>query len=227
MTALIIGQLIAIVLLGVLVAGLLRSHAEILRRLHDAGLGEGTDGTPLQTIEGVAAPRRRAGRHAADIAGETPQGSPVAVSLNRGRHLVAFLSSGCSVCAEFWDAFSGEFSVPGGDGRLLIVTKGADAESPGEVARLAPSGTRVVMSSAAWADHRIPVSPYFLLVEDGAVVGEGSAATWDQVEGLLSQAVADTSTAGRLEHSETALAAAGIRPGDASLYPAGRPEADA
>ena len=39
MTALIVVEAAAIVLLGVLVVGLLKSHAEILRQLHDLGAG--------------------------------------------------------------------------------------------------------------------------------------------------------------------------------------------
>jgi len=39
MTALVVVEALAIVMLGILVAGLLRSHAEILRSLHQLGVG--------------------------------------------------------------------------------------------------------------------------------------------------------------------------------------------
>ena len=39
MTVLVVAEAAAILLLGLLVAGLLRSHAEILRRLHELGAG--------------------------------------------------------------------------------------------------------------------------------------------------------------------------------------------
>ena len=40
MTGLVIAEAVAIALLGLLVAGLLRSHAEILRALHELGAGQ-------------------------------------------------------------------------------------------------------------------------------------------------------------------------------------------
>lgn len=223
MTALVVAELLAIVLLGTLVAGLLRSHAEILRRLHDAGLG----GAEVRhTAVGVAEPRPDV-PPANDISGTTPSGAAAAISVTEGRTLLAFLSTGCSVCAEFWQALRHRPEVPGG-GRIVVVTQGTEAESPALVAEVAPPGVRVVMSSPAWQDYRVPVSPYFVLVDSGATVGEGAAATWDQVVSLLGQAVADgagEATRDRLDRSEGALAAAGIIPGHPSLYPEGRPQA--
>ena len=76
------------------------------------------------------------------------------------------------------------------------------------------------------------LSPYFVYVDgsDGRVVGEGSAATWGQVVDLLGQARADDrgrsardlGIAGggrhRRDRDDAALAAAGIGPGDPSLW---------
>ena len=50
----------------------------------------------------------------------------------------------------------------------------------------------MVMSSEAWTDYEVPGSPYFLLVENGHVTGEGSGTTWQQVRNLLGQASDDT-----------------------------------
>jgi hypothetical protein len=42
--------------------------------------------------------------------------------------LVAFLSSGCSTCADFWESFGGSGpALPFGT-RLVVVTKGVDAD---------------------------------------------------------------------------------------------------
>ena len=51
MTALIVGLTVAVALLGVLVAGLLRANAEVIRALHQMGVNLGPD-TP-----GLAPPR--------------------------------------------------------------------------------------------------------------------------------------------------------------------------
>jgi hypothetical protein len=49
------------------------------------------------------------------------------------------------------------------------------------------------MSSEAYDDYGVPVSPYFVLVDahGSMIVGEGAAASWAQLAGLLDRAVAD------------------------------------
>ena len=93
MTALVVTLAVVVALLVVLVAGLLRSHAEILRTLHDAGLSHDPD----TVADAPAAPRRRAGGapatptsgpspEASDLAGVTPDGDAIAVGVaRRGR----------------------------------------------------------------------------------------------------------------------------------------------
>jgi hypothetical protein len=72
----------------------------------------------------------------------------------------------------------------------------------------------------------VPGSPYFVHVNatTGRVAGEGTAATWEQVVSLVSRAAADARRArvgGRGEERiDEELTAAGILPGDPSLYPA-------
>ena len=64
------------------------------------------------------------------------------------------------------------------------MTKGEDEESISALRRIAPQRrSRSIMSSQAWADYEVPGSPYFLLIEDGRVTGEGSGTTWQQVRG--------------------------------------------
>ncbi len=266
MTVMIVLLTLVVALLAVLVVGLLRSHAEILRRLHELGAGiyddtdsgdGGDSGEPptgsgvrtsaeIRTRPGVPEPRAAAGSVATDahdVAGVTPAGAATAAGVVGTSHttLLAFLSSGCGTCADFWGAFAdGEGTrLPGRDTRLVVVTKGPEAESVSAVAGLTPSGVTTVMSTQAYEDYSVPANPYFILVDgpSGSVIGEGAAATWAQVSNLLGQAATDaghdvggsslqpSAPAGRLtgpERSRRAdeeLRAAGIGPGHASLYP--------
>lgn len=220
MAALIVIEAVAICLLGLLVAGLLRSHAEILRQLHDLG-GDGRQ-HPLAPPVG----RPAAGATAvdgADIAGETPSGDAVAVGVvgSGTATLVAFLSSTCVTCRSFWEQFgtpSGR-DLPG-TGRVVVVTRSSDEESPAAIAKLAPRGVTVVLSSAAWDDYRVPASPYFVLVNgDGRVRGEGTASGWDELRSLLASAMADEATRDDERRADHELLAAGISPGDPRLFP--------
>ena len=81
-----------------------------------------------------------------------------------------------------------------GDARLVLVTKGTDAESPGSVRKLSPGITvPLVMSSDAWDAYDVPVAPFFVLIDgvSGNVLGEGAASNWDQVSSMLQQALED------------------------------------
>jgi hypothetical protein len=236
---------VVLALLAVLVAGLLRSHAEILRALHNlgAGLDPDADGDPDRgpsARPGVTVPRPRAEpRAAVDVIGTTPTGDAVSVSIAGARHstLLAFLTTGCTTCADFWSAFASpdQLRVPG-DARLVVVTKSEEAESLARVRKFAHRDLSVVMSSKAWDAYDVPVAPYFAYVDGptSAVVGEGAAMTWDHLVGMMEQAIADagisTSTRGgrrrradssraREARADRELLAAGIEPGDPSLYP--------
>ena len=103
--------------------------------------------------------------------------------------------------------------------RNVIVTRGADREQRSKLRSLAPAGVPVVMSSQAWEDYAVPGSPYFVLVEDGAVRGEGVATTWDALTSLVGDAVDEQREERDLE---ARLAAAGVGPDHPSLYPGGR-----
>jgi hypothetical protein len=256
MLALVILEGVVLALLAVIVVGLLRSHAEILRRLHDLGAdayGDDRGAEPaIRTQPGVAEPRPSA-TAAFDVEGTTPSGSAVVVGVVDRPHttLLAFLSSGCLTCGNFWDAFrqgAGQ-TLPGRDTHLVVVTKGPEAESLSAVRALAEGPAKTVMSSQAWTDYQVPVSPYFVLADGatGQVVGEGSGTTWAQVSSLLDQACADAGLdptpsrpdPGRRRRSrgpsrmtgpererraDDELRAAGIGPGHPSLY--GQAETD-
>jgi hypothetical protein len=227
MTALVVALAVAVLLLAVLVAGLLRSHAEILKALHELGAGlelDRAEGPVDVTIDGVRAPRRSSSAETADaVSGLTLDGEAVALSLTNGTDtLLAFLSSGCTTCGAFWEAFAEQdVDVPGG-ARLVVVTKGLDEESASALAKRAPRHVPLVASSSAWEGFGVPGSPYFVYVDgSGRIVGEGSAATWQAVATLMGQAQADDAhRRGRLSRErrdDATLAAAGIRPGDPSL----------
>jgi hypothetical protein len=226
-TALVLGLALAVLLLGVLVAGLLRSHAEILKALHELGAGLELDrdapGPVPVTIEGVVPPRPAGSAAPEALTGSTLGGDAVAMSLRGGRStLLAFLSSGCTTCKEFWTAFGADLPAVPAEARLVVVVRDLDEESPSALATLATGDVPVVASTATWDALDVPGSPYFVLVDPGGrVVGEGSGASWPQVADLLGQAHADAgSTAQRRERDEAALRAAGIEPGHPSLYEA-------
>jgi len=222
MVALVSVETVLLVLLLVLVAGLLRSHAEIMRRLGPAAEGPGSvpepaGPQPSATRESVVAP---------ELAGVTPDGDAVKLAFEgagTAPTLLAFLTSGCGTCAAFWDTL-GERRLPA-DVRTVIVAHGADRERPAKLRSLAPAGIPVVMSSEAWADYEIPGAPYFVMV-DQAIRGEGVATTWRALASLVSDAIEDQRDAERpgagerrAERIDETFAAAGIGPGHPSLYP--------
>ncbi len=261
MTAAVIGLTVVVAGLTVLVAGLLRSHATILRRLHeldpagsdpqsDAGLQARAGGPDFRTFPGVPAPPDGPaplpdpvpGAPAADLSGVTPTGESVLVRTTgmATDTVVVFLSSGCSTCQRFFrDLADRRLSLPPRT-RVVIVTKGPEEESPSAILEVAPPGLDLVMSSQAWADFRVPGSPYVVAVDgrSGRVKGEGTGPSWEQVARLLAQATGDLGylTTGtdhrhrpigdldREARVDRELLAAGVLPGDDSLYPdGGRP----
>ncbi len=249
MTAIVSVETVLLVLLLVLVAGLLRSNAEILRRLTSGEVGQ-PDGPPVPALE--TAPARAPGAAAPALAGPTPSGDAVSLDFaasGGAPTLLAFLTSGCGTCAGFWAALGARplpFAV-----RTVVVTHGAERERPGRLRDLAPRGMPVVMSSQAWRDYGVPGAPYFVLV-DGAIRGEGVATTWDALSSLVGDAIEDAresvptdptarpaaglnaagltaagANAGggtaRAHRVERTLAAAGIGPEHPSLYPVPAP----
>lgn len=226
MIAVVVAEFGAIILLGLLVAGLLRSHAEILRRLHELGAG-------LDDSDHDAAPQPLTlsgrlvdvGAEAAayDVAGERLDGASVSLSVRGARHdtFLAFLSSSCSTCRPFWDAFADTPSVPGG-ARLVVVVE--DDDNVGRLRRLAPDDVTVVRSTSAWEEYGVPGWPHFVYVDGptGRVVGEGTGQTWDRVRDLIEHAIGGREVMpdprDNAERIDRELAAAGIGPGHPSLY---------
>jgi hypothetical protein len=228
-TVLVACETVLLALLVLLVAGLLRSHAEILRRLGPPS-GEGEEGADT----GLPSPARRATttRRGNEIVGVTLEREPVKIGFGEGypATLLAFLSSGCAVCESFWNDLRDEnrpAALPA-DIRVVAVTKDPSDESPSRLHALAPVETPVVMSSAAWDDYGVPAAPYFVYLEGGSILGEGSANGWTQISSLVRDSIEDRAFAdggeARTRSVDRALSAAGIGPGHPSLYPAGGPE---
>ncbi len=225
MTAVLIIEGLAIVLLAVLVIGLLRSNADIMRALHDLGVRD-----PATTPSGVVVPRAPTSNGGVtDVTGLSLAGSAVHIGVAGTKHatMLAFLSTGCSACVGLWEGLGARdllSDLP--DVRLVVVTKSRDAESQSRLEELAPDGITLVQSTEAWEAYGVPVSPYFVLVDGStdAVVGEGSAGSWAQVISLLGQAVADKAAdrGGQADEgfvADAELRRAGIGPGHPSLYP--------
>jgi hypothetical protein len=268
---------VVVLLLAVMVVGLLRSHAEILRALHDLGVnlqdgapqggaktfdlstraqalsserrrGVTPEGTPAQdriSDQGVALPTDGPLGSAHDLMGVTPHGDAAAISVRDtgGLTLLAFLTSGCATCLDFWDAFGdpARRAVAGPSTRLVVLTKGPDAESPASVANLAHPELTTLMSTEAFDDYSVPIAPYFVLIDSsaGQVIGEGAASSYDQLSSLMTKALRDGGHGLGAQRSrrevlrgrrrdqpsaDEALEAAGIGPGHPSLHQDPQPD---
>ncbi len=221
MTVLVVVETVAVALLGLFVCGLLRSHAEILRALERAAPAR-----PPRSRPGPTTASTGAVDVAVDLAGTAPSGERVRVRVRDRDHdtLLAFLSSGCSTCGGFWRSLRGGLpaaELPAGT-HVVVVAKGD--ESLTRIRELAGGSIPVVLSSEAWEDYQVPVTPYFVLVDgrSGRVEGQGSATTWAQVASLLRQARGDARVASEAD-VDRELLAAGLHPGDPSLYPSRTP----
>jgi hypothetical protein len=211
LTVLVVIETIVLALLAVLVVSLLRSHAELLRRVpppdeehdHDHGHAHGAN-VPIERAPTLStslpAPKRHASQ-ARDVVGSTLGGDQVVVSASSGTDtLFAFLSTGCLTCQTFWDGLQPDVRVPmPGETRVVVVVKDPAFESPSKLAAVAPPDVPVVQSSAAWEDFGVQMSPYFCFVDGrtGEVRSEGAAMQWEQVRSLLTDALLDEAAARR------------------------------
>jgi hypothetical protein len=236
MTVLVLLETILLAVLSVLVAGLLRAYASMLKRLHRLDGGD-TETRPFRLDP--PAPRaapvpREEWTVGHDLAGESVRGELVSSRVVGVEHdtVLLFLSSGCASCAVFWDELARPVSLPSGT-RLVIVTQDADAESRDAIAALAPRDLDVIMSSQAWREYEVPGSPHVVYVDGrtGRVRGEGTGQAWSQVAQLLARATGDATFLDGQPHArkprrdaeveaevDRELMAAGILPGDPRLY---------
>ena len=199
MIVLLIVALLAIIVLTLIVFGLLRTHADILRALDRAGISL-DDSAATSTVGPVQLSEPTRKKTAIDIVGTVPGGGPVSVSVGAADHtLLAFLSSGCRTCGTFWSEFKSPVLELGGETtRLVIVAQDPAHDSESRLVELSPNGVRTVCSTAAWEAYGVPGSPYFVLIDghNRRVVGSGTATNWPQVRRLLTQAIGDAKSSG-------------------------------
>ncbi len=228
-----IGLALLVVFLGMLVVGLLQSHAEILRRLDKLGVRLDDDSQGPRELASIG--RKPIQTDVSDIVGVDTMGEPVVVSPLVGNDptLIAFLSTTCSSCTVFWESFD-RSHVTFGDRRyrVVVVTLGEGEESPTRANGLRKGSAEVVMSSDAWSQYEVPGAPYFVLIDpsQSAVIGEGTSSTVDALKGFLADSAGDlewdqtrASLPDRTDQDREAmideeLRRAGLEPGDPRLY---------
>ncbi|HET7523219.1 MAG TPA: hypothetical protein VFJ79_03655 [Acidimicrobiales bacterium] len=94
------------------------------------------------------------------ISGSTPAAEPIGLELSGKDADLLFLTSDCRECRSRWAR------VRSGD---VIVTPDPSTESARSVAKLAPPGAMVIMSSRGWHDYGITKAPWLVEVRDGVV----------------------------------------------------------
>lgn len=115
-----------------------------------------------------------------DVEGRDPAGAVVHVPIlsSADPALLLFLSAGCLGCLDLWENTAElRRSIPAAV-RVVIVTKGPEAEDAAAIATLAPPGLRgvvTVMSTEAYDDYRVGGPPFLVLVTASAVLTEGVA----------------------------------------------------
>lgn len=224
MTVLNVAEAVLIVVALVYIVALLRSHADILRRL--AILEDAREPTPAGTDPATVSMLP----FAPEVRGVTLAGRPVTVAFDAGSPmtLLAFLTSGCGSCRALWADLRDESQLAMLGVKVLVITQDPSRESLSRLRELRVAAVEVIMSAVAWSDYEIPSSPHFVLTDGrGGIAGRGSAMSWSQLIGMVAEARADADAAGvparttreRAERAERALEDAGIGPGHPSLYP--------
>jgi len=126
-----------------------------------------------------------------DIAGTDPSGRPVRIAIDSFAEplLLAFLHINCHGCHDFWQGFGDDRTELPVSVSAVVVTKGPETVSPGDVRRAAVGIGRVpiVMSDEAWTDYRVMSYPFFVLIEPKvrAVVGETVGFGWADVVSMI------------------------------------------
>jgi hypothetical protein len=226
MSVLTIVETVLLLIAIVYIVALLRSHADILRRL--AVLEEGgVARMPTAPVRAASSGGDVASAEA--ISGATLDGDSATLAFGAGSPvtLLAFLTSGCTSCAPLWAGLREAAELESLAERVVVVTHDSTRESPSRVRRLAPAAAEVIMSTRAWEDYAVPASPHFVLTDgSGGIRGRGTALSWSQLETMVDDAREDAvtpaaarTTEERAARSEQTLARAGIGPGHPSLFP--------
>jgi hypothetical protein len=112
-----------------------------------------------------------------DIDGVGLDGCPRQVSIvgSGDRFLLLFLSSHCQGCRDLWEGIDTlRDAIPAGV-RIVLLTKGPEADDAAVVAALASPGSEVIMSSQAYGDYLVAGPPFLAVVAGGKVQTEGVA----------------------------------------------------
>lgn len=133
----------------------------------------------------------------ADLVGRTPTDEAIEIRVAGTDRptLLAFLTSTCTTCAEFWNVFGDveRLSIPGRP-QVVIVTKGMEVENASRLRKLASPNVPVVMTNESWTTYGVAVAPYFIYVDgpSGGIVGGGAAGSWPELRSMLVRALSET-----------------------------------
>ncbi|HVA74925.1 MAG TPA: hypothetical protein VNF71_10220 [Acidimicrobiales bacterium] len=100
------------------------------------------------------------------VEGVTAGSEAIAVDLSGADVDLVFLTSSCRECKQCWARATAAD---------VIVTPDPATDSPRAVARLAPPGVTVVMSSPAWHSYGITKAPWRVKIRGGEIVSSGPA----------------------------------------------------
>jgi hypothetical protein len=168
-TAVVVAEAVAIGILALLVSGLLRTQARIVASVRP--------GPPAEQV----IPALEVGRAAPAVSGVDLDGHRSLLDPQE-RTVLAFLTSGCTNCAWWWE----QLSSAGRDlMSVVVVTPDSETDAAEDVRLLAGAGLRVIMSSDAWEGYGVRAGSTFVVVEGGQVRAGGTASSWDGLVALL------------------------------------------
>lgn len=112
--------------------------------------------------------------------------------------LLAFLTTQCSPCQQFWDMLADPVARASLGVKVVVVTPSPSMEDLRRAQELAPAGTELHMSSKTWFDYGVTQAATFVLVHGtpqagpfgqaascGGVVGSGTPANPAELVELL------------------------------------------
>jgi hypothetical protein len=162
--------------------------AELLRRLR-----------PIPTYRDHPASTGR------DIEGVDPSGTRLRIEIVGSAEpvLLLFLSSSCPGCGDMWEGAEDLRRAVGRPVRVVVVTRGPEAEDAAAIAGLVPAvqgdataGVPIaaVMSSQAYVDYRVAGPPFYALTSGPEVCTEGVAWGVAETAAAVRQALAGLET---------------------------------
>ena len=154
--------------------------------LSDPGWMAGLRSVPSRKVEPSE------GRTAHDVTGTSPAGLPVEFRIHHLDRpaLLAFLSTHCDGCDEYWSGFGHTDGGPWLHSvSPAIVTRGPESIDPSAVQEAAAGVLEVpvIMSDQAWIDYQVLGYPFFVLIdpESRTVLGETVGFGWADVIAMI------------------------------------------